>query len=52
MVFGVIPCAHILSILEACPRRIKGAGHAAARLGLPTGMLRSRLKKLGITRGR
>ena len=28
MVFGVIPCANILSILEACPRRIKGAGHA------------------------
>jgi hypothetical protein len=52
MTLGVIPCAHILSILEARPRHIKGAGHVAARLGLPTSTLRSRLKKLGITRGR
>ena len=42
MVFGVIPCASILSLLETCPRRIKGAGHAAARLGLPTSTLRFR----------
>jgi transcriptional regulator with GAF, ATPase, and Fis domain len=44
--------AHILAVLEACQWRIKGAGHAAARLGLPPSTLRSRMKKLGITRRR
>ena len=42
--------AHILAVLEACQWRIKGDGHAAARLGLPPSTLRSRMKKLGITR--
>jgi predicted ATPase/transcriptional regulator with GAF, ATPase, and Fis domain len=44
--------AHILAVLEACQWRIKGAGQAAARLGLPPSTLRSRMKKLGITRSR
>jgi transcriptional regulator of acetoin/glycerol metabolism len=42
--------AHILAVLNACQWRIKGAGQAAARLGLPPSTLRSRMKKLGITR--
>jgi transcriptional regulator with GAF, ATPase, and Fis domain len=44
--------AHILAVLEACQWRLKGAGHAATRLGLPPSTLRSRMKKLGITRSR
>jgi transcriptional regulator with GAF, ATPase, and Fis domain len=44
--------AHILAVLEACQWRIKGDGQAAARLGLPPSTLRSRMKKLGITRRR
>jgi len=44
--------AHILAVLDACQWRIKGAGQAAARLGLPPSILRSRMKKLGITRSR
>jgi formate hydrogenlyase transcriptional activator len=44
--------AHILAVLEACQWRIKGAGQAAARLGLPPSTLRWRMKKLGITRSR
>jgi GAF domain-containing protein len=43
---------HILAVLDACQWRIKGDGHAAARLGLPPSTLRSRMKKLGITRRR
>jgi transcriptional regulator with GAF, ATPase, and Fis domain len=42
--------AHILAILEACQWRIKGAGQAAERLGLPPSTLYSRMKKLGIAR--
>jgi formate hydrogenlyase transcriptional activator len=44
--------AHILTVLESCQWRIKGAGHAAAHLGLPPSTLRSRMRKLGITRRR
>jgi GAF domain-containing protein len=44
--------AHILAALDACQWRIKGDGQAAARLGLPPSTLRSRMKKLGITRHR
>src|SRR5262249_30835529 len=44
--------AHILAVLDACQWRIKGAGQAAARLGLPPSTLRSRMKKLGITSSR
>jgi transcriptional regulator with GAF, ATPase, and Fis domain len=43
---------HILAVLDACQWRIKGAGQAAVRLGLPPSTLRSRMKKLGITRSR
>ena len=42
--------AHIQSVLDACNWRIKGAGQAAERLGLHPNTLRSRMKKLGITR--
>jgi transcriptional regulator with GAF, ATPase, and Fis domain len=42
--------SHILSVLEACEWKIKGAGNAAERLGLPPSTLRYRMKKLGITR--
>jgi transcriptional regulator of acetoin/glycerol metabolism len=41
---------HILAVLEACQWRIKGAGQAAERLGLPPSTLYSRMKKLGIAR--
>jgi hypothetical protein len=51
MALGVMPRAHILAVLEARQWRIKGEGHAVARLGPPS-TLRSRLKKLGITRSR
>jgi transcriptional regulator with GAF, ATPase, and Fis domain len=42
--------AHFLHILERCHWRISGAGNAAETLGLRPSTLRSRLKKLGITR--
>jgi predicted ATPase len=42
--------AHILAVLEACQWRIKGAGQAAARLGMHPSTLWSRMKKLGIAR--
>jgi formate hydrogenlyase transcriptional activator len=42
--------AHILTVLEACHWHIKGAGQAAARLGLHPSTLYSRLRKLGIER--
>jgi transcriptional regulator with GAF, ATPase, and Fis domain len=42
--------AHIRAVLEACQWRIKGAGQAAERLGLPPSTLYSRMKKLGIAR--
>ena len=42
--------SHILSILEETGWRIQGRLGAAARLGLNSGTLRSRMKKLGIKR--
>jgi formate hydrogenlyase transcriptional activator len=42
--------AHIAAILEACHWQIKGKGQAADRFGLNPSTLRSRMKKLGITR--
>lgn len=41
---------HILAALEAAQWRIRGDGGAAARLGLHEATLRSRMKKLGISR--
>jgi DNA-binding NtrC family response regulator len=41
---------HIHNVLEACHGTIKGKGQAAERLGLPPSTLRSRMKKLGISR--
>ena len=41
---------HILKVLEACQWRIKGRGNAAERLGMNPSTLRSRMKKLTITR--
>jgi formate hydrogenlyase transcriptional activator len=41
---------HILAVLEACQWRIKGAGQAAARMGMHPSTLGSRMKKLGIAR--
>lgn len=42
--------AHIVQVLEKCGWKIKGPGNAAERLGLNPSTLRSRLKKLGISR--
>jgi transcriptional regulator with GAF, ATPase, and Fis domain len=42
--------AHLLYILERCQWRITGVGHAAEILRMRPSTLRSRLKKLGITR--
>jgi transcriptional regulator with GAF, ATPase, and Fis domain len=42
--------AHIRRVLEACAGKIDGKGHAAAKLGLNPSTLRSRIRKLGITR--
>lgn len=42
--------AHITEVLEDCGWKIKGEGNAADRLGLNPSTLRSRMKKLGITR--
>jgi formate hydrogenlyase transcriptional activator len=41
---------HIRSVLEATGWRIRGAGGAADRLGLPPTTLETRLAKLGLTR--
>ena len=41
---------HILHILKRCEWRLDGAGNAAATLGLNPSTLRSRMRKLGITR--
>ncbi len=40
----------ILSALEESGWKIKGTGNAASRLGLSPSSLRTRMKKLGITR--
>ena len=42
--------AHIAAILERCGGRIEGPGNAAETLGINASTLRSRMKKLGITR--
>jgi formate hydrogenlyase transcriptional activator len=42
--------AHIRRVLEACAWKIDGKAHAAAKLGLNPSTLRSRIRKLGITR--
>jgi formate hydrogenlyase transcriptional activator len=42
--------AHLLHVLERCQWRITGAGRAAEILRMRPSTLRSRLKKLGITR--
>jgi transcriptional regulator with GAF, ATPase, and Fis domain len=42
--------AHIRRVLEACDWKIDGTGHAAAKLGLNPSTLRSRMRKLGISR--
>ena len=41
---------HILAVLESREWKVKGKDNAAARLGLNPSTLRSRMKKLGITR--
>ena len=43
---------HIVLVLEACGWRVQGRGNAAERLGLNPSTLRSRMRKLGITRPR
>ena len=43
--------AHIESVLDQTGWRISGDRGAAVRLGLPPSTLRSRMKKLGISRG-
>jgi transcriptional regulator with GAF, ATPase, and Fis domain len=42
--------AHLLQVLERCQWRITGTGHAAEILRMRPSTLRSRLKRLGITR--
>jgi transcriptional regulator with GAF, ATPase, and Fis domain len=42
--------AHILGVLESCGWKVKGRGNAAEQLGLKESTLRSRMKRLGITR--
>ncbi len=44
--------AHLVSVLENCNWRIKGAGNAAALLGLAPNTLRARMRRLGILRPR
>jgi formate hydrogenlyase transcriptional activator len=50
--FDEIAREHVLRTLEECDGVIEGPSGAAARLGLKPATLRSRLKKLGIERGR
>lgn len=42
--------AHVLTIVERCGWRIRGAGGAAERLGLRPTTLETRMKKLGLSR--
>jgi transcriptional regulator with GAF, ATPase, and Fis domain len=42
--------AHMMQVLERCGWRIRGAGGAAAQLGVKPTTLESRMKKLGLTR--
>ena len=41
---------HILSVVESCGWRIRGAGCAADRLGLPPTTLETRMARLGLSR--
>ena len=41
---------HILSVVESCHWRIRGAGFAADRLGLPPTTLETRMARLGLVR--
>lgn len=50
--FDEIARRHLLHTLDECEGVIEGPTGAAARLGLKPATLRSRLKKLGIERGR
>jgi PAS domain S-box-containing protein len=50
--FDDIAKRHLLQTLDECEGVIEGPAGAAARLGLKPATLRSRLKKLGIERGR
>ena len=45
-----VEARYILSILKVCKWRIGGDTGAAKKLGLPESTLRSRMKKLNITR--
>ena len=42
--------AHIVSVLEQSEWKVSGSGGAAARLGIPPSTLRSKMKRLGISR--
>jgi len=48
--FDTVAAQHIRTVLERCGWRINGPGNAAAVLGLHPNTLRSRMKKLGVTR--
>ena len=50
--FDEVARRHLLQTLEECGGVIEGPDGAAARLGLKPATLRSRMKKLGISRGR
>jgi DNA-binding NtrC family response regulator len=50
--FDEVARRHLLQTLEECGGVIEGPAGAAARLGLKPATLRSRMKKLGISRGR
>ena len=42
--------AHIINVLDSTDWKISGAGGAASMLGIPSSTLRSKMKRLGITR--
>ena len=48
--FDTVAADHIVHVLERCGWRIHGNGNAAEVLGLHANTLRSRMKRLGITR--
>jgi transcriptional regulator with GAF, ATPase, and Fis domain len=47
---GDIERAHIISVLEKCGWTVKGPGNAAEQLGMHPSTLRSRMKRLRISR--
>ena len=47
---ATIERGHIVSVLEQCDWKIKGPGNTAEQLGLNPSTLRSRMKKLEISR--